>query len=227
MVCYFTVLTLVLEEEAMWIRFKSEKQFAIKIYVGNVNAVSGEPAIETEEVQLRRIKKLIDQKSLQDYIITPQQRWLDGIAIGSGKVRQFVAVRTGSGYTVEAQITGKENVAGLSFEITRKKYVFNKTIRILSEEEYQGGASKTRIASIQVDPDMLVQEFIRLVQEAAGKPFGRGAIWTWDKESKHWKSLESIDLNDDPLEDDYTRTLEHYNLGGKRVRPTARSNSDS
>jgi hypothetical protein len=35
------------EREAMWIRFRSTKLYAIKIYVGAVNAVSGEPAVET------------------------------------------------------------------------------------------------------------------------------------------------------------------------------------
>src|SRR2546421_4084731 len=96
------------EREAMWIRFESEMQFAIKIYVGGVNAVSGEPVPENMASRLRRQKRVSEGKSIQDYVVLPQQRWLDGVATTEGQVRQFVAVRTGSGHTVEAQITGAE-----------------------------------------------------------------------------------------------------------------------
>lgn len=40
-----------------------------------------------------------------------------------GKVSQFVAAPVGSGYSVEAQITGQESVAGIQFEIIPSKLV--------------------------------------------------------------------------------------------------------
>lgn len=55
---------------------------------------------------------------MQDYIITPDQLWLDGVASHDGRVRQFVAMPLGSGYSVEAQVTGEEVVGGLQFEVT-------------------------------------------------------------------------------------------------------------
>jgi hypothetical protein len=45
----------------------------------------------------------------QDYVVVPDQPWLDGIKAGEGTIRQFVAVPLGSGYSVEAQVTGKES----------------------------------------------------------------------------------------------------------------------
>jgi hypothetical protein len=71
----------------MWVRFKSKKQFAIKIYVGSINAVSGEPAVENMATKLRRQKLKSQGELLQDYVVTPQQLWLDGIATAPGQVR--------------------------------------------------------------------------------------------------------------------------------------------
>jgi hypothetical protein len=44
----------------------------------------------------------------QDYMVCPSQEWLDGIKTGSGLIRQFVAMPLGFSYTVEGQISGKE-----------------------------------------------------------------------------------------------------------------------
>jgi hypothetical protein len=76
----------------MWIKFTSSEKFAVKLHVGGVNAVSGEPSYETEQTQNRRYKRLSENKSIQDYVVTPDQLWLDGIASADGTVRQFVAV---------------------------------------------------------------------------------------------------------------------------------------
>lgn len=102
----------------MWIRFKSHNRFAIKIYLGGVNAISGEPAVENAATKLRRLSLIANNKSVQDYAITPEQLWLDGIASSEGRVRQFVAMPIGTGYSVEAQLTGEELVGGLQFEVT-------------------------------------------------------------------------------------------------------------
>jgi len=113
-------LTLI-EREAMWIRFESNDEFAIKVFVGAINAISGEPAIETAATRLRRLNLSADYKSVQDYITTPDQLWLDGIASTQGRVRQFVAMSMGFGYTVEAQVTGEDVTGGLQFEVTSAK----------------------------------------------------------------------------------------------------------
>ena len=102
----------------MWINFEYDGKFAVKIYLGGINAVSGEPMVETLATQIRRSTRKAEGVSLQDYVVLPGQRWLDRIATAEGTVRQFVAMPVGSGYSVETQITGEDLMGGLQFEIT-------------------------------------------------------------------------------------------------------------
>lgn len=90
----------------------------IKIHAGGVNAVSGEHKIEDLNTKFRRLKSYLEGKNVQDYVVAPEQPWLDGFATSSGVVRQFVAMPMGEGYSVEAQMTGQEVVGGLQFHIT-------------------------------------------------------------------------------------------------------------
>lgn len=60
---------------------------------------------------------LSQNKSIQDYLVVPDQPWIDGIATSAGKVRQFVAMPIGTGYSVEAQMTGEEVTGGIQFEV--------------------------------------------------------------------------------------------------------------
>ena len=69
------------EREAMWINFVSTAQFVIKILLGGINAISGEPAIEDMATKWRRLNLKAEKKPIQDYIITPEQLWLDGISV--------------------------------------------------------------------------------------------------------------------------------------------------
>ena len=102
----------------MWINFEGGSQFAVKVYVGGVNVISGESETETPSAILeKRRERLQRNLPLQDYMVTRDQRWLDGIATAEGKVSQFVAAPIGSWYSVEAQITGRDAVAGIQFEI--------------------------------------------------------------------------------------------------------------
>jgi hypothetical protein len=91
------------QREALWIDFRGVnwRPNAVKIAVGKINAVSGKPWQQ----------KL--QADDQDYVICPDQPWLDGINSGEGYIRQFVAMPLGMGYTVEAQVTGKEEFGGI------------------------------------------------------------------------------------------------------------------
>jgi hypothetical protein len=117
----------------MWINFScsdTERAYMIKIYVGGINAISGEHAVEDAGTKLRRQAKLAAKTGLyeyarasplQDYVVVPEQPWLDGIADSNGTVRQFVAMPFGSGYSVESQMTGKDAAGGIQFEITPYK----------------------------------------------------------------------------------------------------------
>ncbi len=102
----------------MWISFASKAPLAIQIFVGGVNAISGEPIGDNEAIMMRRLNLMEKKKFIQDYIVTPKQLWLDGIATDNGRVRQFVAMPLGSGYSVEAQITGQDLVGGIQFHVT-------------------------------------------------------------------------------------------------------------
>jgi hypothetical protein len=92
------------QREAAWLSFSAAdwRPQALKVAVGMVNAVSGEPWRET-----------IDLRARQDYLVCPPQPWLDGIKAGDGIVRQFVAMPLGMGYTVEGQVSGEERFGGI------------------------------------------------------------------------------------------------------------------
>lgn len=95
------------QSEALWLGFDGAewKPNAIKVAVGGVNAVSG----TVWEDGLH--------DAPQDYIVCPDQPWLDGINAGDGFTRQFVAAPLGAGYTVEAQVTGEERFGGIQLVI--------------------------------------------------------------------------------------------------------------
>lgn len=96
------------QREAMFMSFEAEHGgFALRVFVGGVNAVSGLPW----NAGLHR------KAAQQDYLSVPPQQYLDGISAGRDSVKQFVAMPLGSGYSVEKQITGKEDVGGLQLEV--------------------------------------------------------------------------------------------------------------
>lgn len=101
----------------MQINLKSDRPFAIKIYAGQFNAVSSEPQAEGIRTMLRRRAQLSEGKSIQDYIVSGSQVWLDGRATLDGKVLQFVATPVGPTYSVEAQLCGSDSATRLHFEI--------------------------------------------------------------------------------------------------------------
>jgi tetratricopeptide (TPR) repeat protein len=95
------------QREALFIAFKgaSWRPVAAKVAVGRINAVTGKPYDE----QIRPHE--------QDYVIIPDQRWLDGINTGKGLVSQFVAMPLGEGYTVEEQMTDEARHGGFQIVV--------------------------------------------------------------------------------------------------------------
>ncbi len=94
------------QREAMWICFhgQSHRPHAIKVGIGKVCAITGK----------RWSERL---RTPQDYVVTPPQPWLDGIAVSRGTIRQFVAMPLGMGYTVEGQRTGEEIYGGVQVKV--------------------------------------------------------------------------------------------------------------
>ena len=100
------------QADALWMNFSPlvedydsvEYPIAVKIGTGKICAVSGNAWSE----------KLI--KKTQNYIVVPDQPWLDGYNTGDGVVRQFVAAPLGDGVTVEEQIAGTSDVGGIQIQ---------------------------------------------------------------------------------------------------------------
>jgi hypothetical protein len=97
------VLIPLYQREAIWLGFQAAawKPNAVTVAIGGINAVSG----TQDNGQL--------SGDPQNYLVCPDQPWLDGIHTGPGTVRQFVAMPLGLGYTVEASLTGAEALGGI------------------------------------------------------------------------------------------------------------------
>ncbi|KAK0738886.1 hypothetical protein B0T18DRAFT_492746 [Schizothecium vesticola] len=79
--------------EAMWINFQCHrgKRFVVRPYLGGVNGITGEHVLGDMGSLLRKMNKLAKD---QDYIVLPNQKWLDGVSTAPGIVKQFVATET-------------------------------------------------------------------------------------------------------------------------------------
>ena len=75
--------------------------FAVKVATGKICAITGEAWVD----HLNR--------DPQDYVVVPEQPWLDGYCVEKGVIRQFVAMPLGEGYSAEEQLTGAALHGGL------------------------------------------------------------------------------------------------------------------
>ncbi len=120
------------QAEAMWLNFCSSVDaaaasgdpfdglgggfpypFAVKVSTGKINAVTGE---EWKDGLHR---------DPQDYLVVPEQPWIDGYCVEKGMIRQFVAMPLGSGYSAEEQITGAAEHGGvqiIAYPMKREAY---------------------------------------------------------------------------------------------------------
>ena len=107
------VITPMHQAEALWVSFHSDYPFAVKVAAGKVCAVTGDPWVGHLNADP------------QDYVVLPDQPWLDGYCVEKGVVRQFVAMPLGEGYTVEEQLTGAARHGGvqiLAFPMKAERY---------------------------------------------------------------------------------------------------------
>jgi len=97
------------QREAMWISLLPDPlghRYAVKVSVGGINALTG----------------LLHNEPCEDkqgyLVVCPYGHpWLDGICTAPGIIRQFVAMPLGSDYTVEGQLTGREQCGGLQIDV--------------------------------------------------------------------------------------------------------------
>lgn len=161
------------QREALWIRFNARywKPNAAKIAIGKVNAISG----KVWHQDLRSDEN--------DYVVCPPQPWLDGINAGKDMIRQFVAMPLGMGYTVEAQVTGKEEFGGIQIIVYEPK-----PGKFPDEPPKQEFARARAISGIPVPAPMMAKAGGEMGLGAGGKmkqkiyPDPHG-IDTWDGEN--------------------------------------------
>ena len=111
------------QSEAMWLHYDAEYirvratsyPFAIKVAAGKINAVTGSNWTDWL------------QRKPQDYMVWPEQPWLDGYCVKKGIIRQFVAMPLGSGYSAEEQLTKAAEHGGIQIIVyPMKREVFEK-----------------------------------------------------------------------------------------------------
>lgn len=98
-----SILLPMYQSEAMWINFNANKPCAVKVGVGNINAITGEKWQDG----------CLSQEP-QNYLTCPEQYWLDGIKVNNINnkkdeyiVRQFVALPLDSEALIEKQLVDK------------------------------------------------------------------------------------------------------------------------
>jgi hypothetical protein len=121
------------QAEALWINFSGSYPCAVKIAAGKINAVTGEAWANPLA------------PDPQDYVVVPDQPWLDGFAVSRGMIRQFVAMPLGAGYTAEEQLTGTGEHGGVQILVYPMKAEVYEKLR----------AAETRRGA---EPDMMCCE---------------------------------------------------------------------
>ncbi|TVY86618.1 Ubiquitin [Lachnellula willkommii] len=175
----------------MWINFTATKPFAVKVYVGGVNAISGESKVVTDATKQRR-----KEKSIQNYVVPPMQHWLDGIAKTDGKVLQFVAAPVGkdvkltsSVHIVEAQITGQESIAGTQFKIVPSKLIPTPDMAIIVKTD------TGKVLSIACSPANSVEEIKPFIQDKEGHPPDQQRLFYNGKQLEDGRPLSDYNIH--------------------------------
>src|SRR5262245_24034003 len=140
------------QSEALWLYFHassvpdrwSEYPFAVKVATGKICAITGEPW----RAGLSR--------NPQNYLVAPNQPWLDGYCVEKGVIRQFVAMPLGEGYSVEEQITSEAKFGGIQIEVfPMRTEIFEKRFSVnpqVLEELSFGGRSAIAACDIGLAP---------------------------------------------------------------------------
>ncbi len=177
------VLLPMYQSEALWLRFEphyvlphqTHYPFAVKIAAGKINAVTGDPQSD----------ELSDPP--QDYLVVPEQPWLDGYCVDTGVIRQFVAMPLGAGYTAEEQLSGTAEQGGVQIiAYPMKRDVFERRFpksRLLGALHRVLGAPEAAAApldvAVAVSADLGLAAGGRMRQEIYDDPFG---LQDWDQD---------------------------------------------
>lgn len=160
------------QREALWLGFSAAhwKPNAVKVGTGAVNAVSGLPWDEALHADP------------QDYIVCPDQPWLDGINAGDGDVRQFVAMPLGAGYTVAEQVSADEAMGGIQLLVFEPKAGRFPDLPPPAKDDFLIEESAPQM-------DMGLAAGGRIVQKIYPDPYG---IEVWDHEERGALSVHIV-----------------------------------
>jgi hypothetical protein len=164
------------QSEAMWINFTSSSgyPFLVKIATGKINAVTGD---EWQDEP---------QADPQDYVVIPEQPWLDGYCVDEGEIRQFVAMTLGKGYTVEEQVTGEAIHGGLQLIVyPMKADEWEKRKPRGRDEEVFFSLSESFLAcpSFETEEEMGLAPGGRMKQKIYDDPYGF-SVWDLEHSSR-------------------------------------------
>jgi hypothetical protein len=163
------------QAEALWLNFggggvffgHGGYPFAVKVATGKINAVSGEAWADGLN------------RDPQDYMVVPNQPWLDGYCVEKGLIRQFVAMPLGSGYSVEEQLTGEAEFGGIqivAYPMKRESYERKVQSPARGAEQYLSDAVFS-LAAPAAGVDMGLAPGGRMRQEIYDDPF---ELSDWD-----------------------------------------------
>ena len=156
------------QSEATWIDFSCDYPMAIKIAAGKINAVTGEPWSNGLHA------------TPQDYMVAPEQPWLDGFCIEEGIVRQFVAEPLGQGKTVEEIMTGDAEWGGLQIIVyPMKAEEYRRRFDQPDEQLYDMPMMRRQAVDCMSEP-MGLAAGGRIHQEIYGDDYG---IHVWDRDA--------------------------------------------
>jgi hypothetical protein len=161
------------QSEAMWLNFRphfvfdhrTSYPFAVKVAAGKIDAVTGKQWTNTLHA------------SPQDYLVIPDQPWLDGFCVEKGVIRQFVAMPLNAGYTAEEQITGTAEHGGLQIIVyPMKRSVFERRFpkRPPVQEPVMFESKTMAGPKLMMKMDMGLAPGGRMRQEICEDPYGHG-----------------------------------------------------
>lgn len=153
------------QAEALWMDFDAgytgplPYPFAVKVATGKICALTGDSWVDHLNTDP------------QDYLVLPEQPWLDGYCVEKGIVRQFVAMPLGEGYTAEEQLRGAAQHGGLqivAYPMKRERY----------EEMISGEVAQDFVLESPDEVAMGLAPGGRMQQEIYEDPYG---LDVWDQ----------------------------------------------
>ncbi len=156
------------QSEAMWISFQGNYPMAVKVAAGKIDALTGKAWSNDLSAEP------------QNYLVVPEQPWLDGFSISPGLIRQFVAMPLGAGYSAEEQLTGEAQHGGLQIMVYPMKasaYEAMQAARLSSRMERYLGAKYFRAPEAPAELEMGLAPGGLMRQEIYEDEYGLAA---WD-----------------------------------------------